>query len=952
MTDDAKTPAIHERLLWVVVACLAWRFAGIASSVGIYRAGAAGVALVVLATGFGLASLVVATSRRASRWATGPHLFVAFTFFFVLFGLVDTFMRSRTAYTWSTDAHVFSEYAARLLARGRNPYDTSLSGAFAVSRLPIELQTPLVDGGFSDRMAYPSLSFLVLVPFVKLGIDTRLAFAAAVWGCTAVLYFNVPRIARPLVLVPFFADPTYLYFAFGGVTDGVWALLLCFVVVNWQKRDRAAILFGLACCVKQHPWLLGPFIAARLWQETKGDWRVLIRFLGIAAAIFALLNAPFVIWSPKGWLQGVVEPLVRKMVPLGDGPTGFVALAGAPVPKVIFTLAYWGSMALLFVACLRARAGRVLMWIAPSLAFFLNHRSLSTYWYFNVFPFAVELARANWDELTAAADDRKALRRLGIATGAFLGALLVAAVAMGTSAGGRLEVALDLPMRTWSGRLHRIDLHVTNKSSKPITPRFWGQSVSFQPLTWRIDEGPAEIAPGATAAYSISSTHTIAEIELERGGTLTVTDRDSSLRKSIPIDPDPSSLSLWAVPNGSFRFWDVHTGSPTYWGLGRSGSPAARVRPTTVAGRRGVELVVDPDPQWVRKNELQFCLAIPSCWAESKASALTVGDLDPQVDHRVELVADLVDRAEPVAVWAFPPRDANKPPFADLYGVQVSFNSKDVMVLLGSDAGRGTLPNGMPFESIPGAPDAWGRYEIDLAGLRTRYAPDVYPKALPTLRLPFLDLPLIGLRLRLVYSTRSPERRSAVFGPIDDPLATAGRDDKEGIMRELDAHPGHVDLWRARYEWDFGNEERASEHVARARAAESHPEIELRAAELARAMNRPDEARKAYENVLGRAPIRANLGLGWLALGERRHAVARDHFQAALDFLAHEPDVDGEEELYRLNGLVGLAITRAALGDCKGALAAIRDLPEPDQKQQLESGAPEIVDCAKREGGR
>ena len=88
-----------------------------------------------------------------------------------------------------------------------------------------------------------------------------------------------------------------------------------------------------------------------------------------------------------------------------------------------------------------------------------------------------------------------------------------------------------------------------------------------------------------------------------------------------------------------------------------------------------------------------------------------------------------------------------------------------------------------------------------------------------------------------------------------------------------------------------------------------------------------------------------------MARPRRAPPVPRDHHHAAHELHAHEPDVDGEDELNRPNGLVGLAITRAALGDCKGALAAIRDLPEPDQKQQLESGAPEIVDCAKREGG-
>lgn len=948
MNDDAKTPPIHERLLWVVVACLAWRCAGLAASVGIYRAGAAGVALVVLATGVGLGSLVVATSRRVSRWATGPHLFVAFTFFFLVFGLVDSFMRAHTAYTWSTDAHVFGDYAARLLAHGKNPYEHSLSGGFAVARMPIELQTPLVDGGFSDRLAYPSLSFLVLVPFVKLGIDTRLAFATAVWGCTAVVYFNVPRAARPIVLVPFFADPTYLYFAFGGVTDGVWALLLCFAIIHWQRRDRAALLFGLACCMKQHPWLLAPFIAARLWQETKGDRRVVFRFFGLAAAIFALVNLPFIVWSPMAWVQGVVEPLVRRMVPLGDGPTGFVALAGAPVPKVIFVLAFWGSMVLLFFACLRLRAGRVLLWVAPSLAFFLNHRSLSTYWYFNVFPFAIELARTDWNELLGEPDDREGLRRLGLAGAAGAAVLFIAGIVTARSNAGGLEVELELPFRTWMGRMTRADLKVTNRSSHVVKPRFWGQSVSFQPLTWRIDEGPIEIAPGETQHYSIAATHTIAEIEVDRGGTLTVTDQESAMRRSIPIDSDPGALSPRAVPNADFRFWDIKTGSPTFWNVARSGAPAGRVRPTLIDGRRGVELVVDTDVEWARKNELQYCPLIPSCWAASKASSLSAADLHPAALHRVELVLDLVSREPPISIWVRPPAGVNRAPsFEDVYGVQLTFADQDVMLLVGGDAGTGKLPEGIPYETIAAPPETWSKISIDFAGLRKKYASDAYPRVHPTTRLPLLELPFIGLQLRYVLSTRSAESKRAAFGPVEDPIA--GRDDRNELMADLAEHPGQVDLWRGNYEWDFGNAGRAEDYFERARRQESHPEIELRYAALARYMHKDAEAKKAFENALAGRPVKAHIGLGWIAMSERKHEESRQHFQAVLDLLAAKTRTDGEDELHRLNALVGVGIARAALGDCKGGLEAIRQLPERDQNHHLTRGAVELVDCAKRE---
>jgi hypothetical protein len=170
-------------------------------------------------------------------------------------------------------------------------------------------------------------------------------------------------------------------------------------------------------------------------------------------------------------------------------------------------------------------------------------------------------------------------------------------------------------------------------------------------------------------------------------------------------------------------------------------------------------------------------------------------------------------------------------------------------------------------------------------------------------------------------------------------------------MAELEEHPGQIDLWRAAYERDFGNAGRAEDHLARARKAESHPEIELRYAALAKYMHHDADAKQAYENALPGRPVEAHLGLGWIAMSERKHEESRAHFQAVLDLLAKQHHTDGESELHRLNALVGVAIARVALGDCKGGLEAIRQLPDRDQHHHLTRGAAELVDCAKRERG-
>src|SRR5690606_11791117 len=195
-----------------------------------------------------------------------------------------------------------------------------------------------------------------------------------------------------------------------------------------------------------------------------------------------------------------------------------------------------------------------------------------------------------------------------------------------------------------------------------------------------------------------------------------------------------------------------------------AGAPAGRARPTEIDGRRGVELVVDSDLEWARKNELQYCLLVPSCWAASKASSLSAAEMQPSADRRVELVTERVTRRRAIAVWARPPAGVNRPPFGELYGVLLTFGDRDVMLLIGGEPGAGTLPSGVPYETVAAPPDTWTRVPIDLAALEAKYAPGVYPRGYPTPRLPFLDLPFVGLELRYVLATRSQELRRATFG--------------------------------------------------------------------------------------------------------------------------------------------------------------------------------------------
>jgi len=139
----------------------------------------------------------------------------------------------------TTDVQLYMDQAAALIRAGENPYTVDLRDAFRVHRAPMNLSTPLSDGDFTGRMPYPALIAWVFVAFDGLGISTAWVFPTFFLGCAALLWRYSAPAWRPLVLLPFFGVRHYLIYAFGGVSDTVWAFFLLLMIANWhQGRTR------------------------------------------------------------------------------------------------------------------------------------------------------------------------------------------------------------------------------------------------------------------------------------------------------------------------------------------------------------------------------------------------------------------------------------------------------------------------------------------------------------------------------------------------------------------------------------------------------------------------------------------------------------------------------------------------------------------------------------------
>ena len=235
---------------------------------------------------------------------------------------------------------------------------------------------------FESYFSYPSAAFLLPAIFVALHIhDISIFFSLCYLAVAALIIRRSSGSARWVALLVILANAALWPTLLGGATDGLYALL---VLSGWVLRDRrwaSALLLGLAAASRQQAWFYLLFYAVLIWQthgRREASWR-----LGIVAAVFVGLNAPFFLTAPGAWAAGVLGPMRDAMFPRG---TGLVALSIAGkgslplLPRAAYTLLEGLALAAslwFYRRTCRVHPGTGLV-LAP-IALFLAYRSLYTY---------------------------------------------------------------------------------------------------------------------------------------------------------------------------------------------------------------------------------------------------------------------------------------------------------------------------------------------------------------------------------------------------------------------------------------------------------------------------------------------------------------------------------------------------------------------------------------------
>lgn len=287
----------------------------------------------------------------------------------------------------ATDALLFTKYATVLTLDGSNPYLHSMAGATNLPAESIRWMTARIDGTYVWSFSYPAGAFLAYLPAAALGIEIRTISVLAAGAAGLLIVHDAPPLLATGVPVAFLLPRRLIVTAAGGLTDFLWVLPVL-VAMRYWARERwtvAAVALGLACSVKQQPWLMPPFLAVWLWRASP-DRATFVRraatTLVAGLGTFLLVNLPWLLWAPRAWAAGVLTP-VGSAAPLVQQGVGLAMLSASGV----YVLPGWwhtaavGTVTLVALATYAVYWERVkwAAWLVPMLILVVHSRSLLSY---------------------------------------------------------------------------------------------------------------------------------------------------------------------------------------------------------------------------------------------------------------------------------------------------------------------------------------------------------------------------------------------------------------------------------------------------------------------------------------------------------------------------------------------------------------------------------------------
>lgn len=329
--------------------------------------------LLAVVVGFGLPLLAYVRVRASLRDAIATGLVLST---FAMVGLAGVI-----GMPYHTDAVAAVHRAAEIFLSGQDPYSVfDLREALATLHLDPLLATNLEDGSVLTTYSYPALSFLVVAPFVALGLaDIRWVFLGEVIVIALIAVSRLRLAWRPMALATIVGNAIVFRQQILAGIDPMWALL---IVASWLAIRRAslsAVLLGLAFAARQTAWFVAPFYVALIWQRS--GLREALRRAVIGAAVALAVNLPFLVRAPDRFIASVSAPILGPLEPDGVGLVRFgLDGIGPLLPRAVYgaiAVLVFGGLLVAFVRWRRSLVSAPLVW--PFLPLYFAWRSLQNY---------------------------------------------------------------------------------------------------------------------------------------------------------------------------------------------------------------------------------------------------------------------------------------------------------------------------------------------------------------------------------------------------------------------------------------------------------------------------------------------------------------------------------------------------------------------------------------------
>jgi uncharacterized membrane protein len=341
-------------------------------------------ALVLVSYGLAFSLIVLATLKHPWIHLDILGLLLAF---FTIISSVYVLVAVNFEGAYRTDDLAFTHYSAMLYLRGANPYTQDLQKALTIFSVSPEFLTLTWEGKIVTNMNYPALHFLVFVPAVAIGVpDMRYVVLIFEITTIAMIFFKAPRPYRVMTLIPIMAGTELaIGFTAGSLTDFLWVLPAAVTTFYLEKPRWAGAAYGVACAMKQIPWIAMPFLL--IWQLRSEPRRFgiqrLLEFTVSTALVFLAFNIQFMIDDLQAWVRGILTPLFGGLVILSQGLSVISQANGVPLSPNFYLLATLTVSAVLIINYYTYfESLKYALWILPGIILWFSFRALQSYFVF------------------------------------------------------------------------------------------------------------------------------------------------------------------------------------------------------------------------------------------------------------------------------------------------------------------------------------------------------------------------------------------------------------------------------------------------------------------------------------------------------------------------------------------------------------------------------------------